>query len=386
MKKKIIFLTHDNPDKIDGWSGLNYYMKKMLADAGFEVICWYGFTYKISLFNFFLQKFYPKFTGKFLKINRHKNTINQYRKQILKKITTINEDKTPLIFSNTTELIAAIPEAINSILWTDASFAGMLNYYKDFSAIHKSSIIEGNKTEQKAYQHANAIIFSSKWAAQTAIKNYIIDEKKISVIPFGANLPSNLSEKEVTNNINSKNLNILKMLFIGTNWERKGGNKALEIVDYLNSKSIRTELIIIGCRPFDLNIPQFVNQIGYLDKSLKEDRDQLDYHLKNSHYLLLPTLADCTPVVFNEANSYGLPVISNKTGGIESIIIDGENGILLSTNSNSEEFYDKISNYYDLNNYQRLSKNSYLRYKNHLNWKVAGEKVNEILEEIVAKK
>jgi glycosyltransferase involved in cell wall biosynthesis len=359
-------------------------MKIVLETSGFEVICWHGFTYKISLIDTFFQKFYPKFTGKFLKINRHRSTIKQYEEQINNRLETLNNDEPVLIFSNTTELIAAIPKSINSMLWTDASFAGMINYYKDFSNIHKSSIVEGNRTEQKAYSNANSIIFSSDWAAKTAIENYNVNKEKISIIQFGANLPSNLSKKEIINNIEAKDLSILKMLFIGTNWERKGGKKALEIIDYLNSKNILTELIIIGCEPFKEDVPPNIKQIGFLNKSLKEDKNQLDFHLKNSHFLLLPTLADCTPIVFNEANSYGLPVISNRTGGIESVIINGKNGILLSTDSTASDYYSSIIEYYNLDNYQKLSKNAYLRYLEHLNWETSSQHVSKLINNLIS--
>lgn len=39
--------------------------------------------------------------------------------------------------------------------------------------------------------------------------------------------------------------------------------------------------------------------------------------------------ADCIPFVFNEANAFGLPMITADTGGVPDMIRIGENGYVL---------------------------------------------------------
>ena len=54
--------------------------------------------------------------------------------------------------------------------------------------------------------------------------------------------------------------------------------------------------------------------------------------------MFMPTRADCTPISFCEAASYGLPVISTDTGGVAAVVEPGETGILLPLNASAEQY------------------------------------------------
>src|SRR5690606_32344829 len=96
----------------------------------------------------------------------------------------------------------------------------------------------------------------------------------------------------------------------------------------LNKSGIKAKLIIAGCSiPDHLDQRHIVN-IGFLDKRKQDQEAKLIDYYKRSHFLILPSKADCTPVVFSEANSFALPVITSKTGGIETIVNpENNNGV-----------------------------------------------------------
>jgi glycosyltransferase involved in cell wall biosynthesis len=287
------------------------------------------------------------------------------------------------ILSNSSEPIAALETDIPMAYWADACFAGMLGYYPEFDRVHPDSIKEANLLEQKALEKAKYVFFSSEWAARTALENYKVDSQKIKVVPFGANVSHANTLSDIQAFADQKSIEVCKLLFIGVYWERKGGDIALKITESLNKSGIKTELIIVGSKPFDeSNKLEYVRQEGFLSKKDPGQQQRLDQLFKESHFLVVPSRAECYGLVYCEANSYGLPAIGTKTGGIPTIIKDGINGFTFDLNSTEDEYVKFISRYFtDKKLYNELSVSSFREYESRLNWKVTGTTVSGFLKE-----
>lgn len=83
---------------------------------------------------------------------------------------------------------------------------------------------------------ADEIIFSSNWAKQDTIKYYGVAANKIHVLPFGANLDDKYIEHGMGD--------IIKILFVGVEWKRKGTDLAIECVKILNNKNYEKKIRI----------------------------------------------------------------------------------------------------------------------------------------------
>src|SRR6266849_969607 len=104
-----------------------------------------------------------------------------------------------------------------------------------------------------------------------------------------------------------------------------------------------------------------------------------------SDFLLVPTRADCTPIVFCEANAFGLPVITTDTGGVAEVVRDGENGFLLPYSARGAAYADVIAKAYrDDQRYAELVSASRTAFENRLNWDAWGATVKNILLKVVA--
>ena len=98
----------------------------------------------------------------------------------------------------------------------------------------------------------------------------------------------------------------------------------------------------------------------------------------------MPTIADCTPIAFCEANSLGVPCLSTNVGGIPTIIQDDNNGKLFELNSDTSEYCDYIQYLFaDYSRYQQLAFNSFSTYESRLNWQVAGHRVKSLLTKLI---
>lgn len=377
---RIAYITNDNPHSLSGWSGTTHFIGRSLKDAGNELIYIHEFDIRSNFVFWIKQKLYPKFTGKFIQPQRYPAINKQYTSQINKQLDKVNTPE--FLFSNSSEMIAACSANIPMAFWVDACFAGMLDYYTDFSLLHPETISRANALEQKAYDNAARIFFSSEWAAKTAQKHYNIDSNKIKVVPFGANVTFAPEYDEIKKIISRKTLQKINLLFIGVYWERKGGPLALEVTKKLNDLNIEATLTIVGCTPFSVaDKPDFVNQPGFLNKEDEVQNETFQNLLRDSHFLILPSKAECYGLVYAEANAYGLPVLGTKTGGIPTIIENEINGQLFETHAPADDYAEYIIRLHDhLDQYLKLSEGALEAYHKRLNWKVAGQAVTQELK------
>ena len=139
-------------------------------------------------------------------------------------------------------------------------------------------------------------------------------------------------------------------------------------------------LTICGCiPPLEITHPN-IRVIPFLNKNIKKEYHDYLKIMHQTHLLFLPTRADCTPIVFCEANAFGIPVVTADTGGVTSIIKDGENGIVLPFESTPNDYAKKIQSLLDCTNeIKEMSLKSRIRYNKELNWGVWSKKMRELL-------
>jgi glycosyltransferase involved in cell wall biosynthesis len=360
-------------------------MAKSFIDAGVEVefVGELESLPKRSFSSRLKEAFYDRlFKGKLGKyvVDYEPEYLKYYASQVQIKLKNSDAD---IVFSPGAIPIAYLSTKIPIVMWSDATFAVMHNYYDGYADFSYSTIRSCHLYEKNVIKRLSLAIFSSDWAAKSAVKYYGATENKTKVIPYGANIQSFLTIQDIIEFNNAKSRNLCKLLFIGREWIRKGGPVAVKIATELNSMGIKTELTVVGCTPSE-TLPGFVKVLGFVDKSKKEGSDLIDKLYKNSHFFVLPTLADCTPIVFSESNSYGLPVITTNTGGIPSVIKDDINGKMFEVNIDIKKCAGYIRNMFnDFEKYQEFSIRAFAEYNKELNWKVSIDKTIKYLQEIL---
>jgi glycosyltransferase involved in cell wall biosynthesis len=369
---RIAFVTTYNAKDIGSWSGTAYYMSKSFLDAGVEIE-YIGGLNEISGENLLLR-LRNFFYIRILK-NRYGDYKSQYEPQNLKFIAgqvqkKLKELEVDIVFSPGAIPIAYLNTKIPIVLWSDATFAVMKDYYSCFTGLNKRTIKNCHSYEKKVLKIASLAIFSSQWAANSSIKDYRADQSKIKVIPYGANIECYRTENDIVEINNKKSREICKLLFIGQEWERKGGETAVRVAIELNSQNIKTELTIVGCLPPDnLFLPDYIHVLGFIKKSEKDGDRIFNELYSDNHFFILPTIAECTPIVFSEANSFGLPVITSNTGGISSIIRNEINGRMFDLEIDVPLCASYIRGIFEnFDHYNKFSLMSFNEYKTRLNW------------------
>jgi glycosyltransferase involved in cell wall biosynthesis len=373
---KISYITAYDALNIHNWSGLSYYIAKSLENEGADIDYIGSLQTKKSPVYKLKGLLYNRILGKKYLSEREHAIAKWYAVQATSRL----KNNTDIIFSPGSIPIAFIDNNKPKVIYSDATFMSLVNYYDFYHNVCAESLKKGNSLEQQAYDSSSLLIYSSEWAARSAIEYYNIPPSKVKVVPFGANIYCDRTVPDIKHIIDQRPKDKCILLFLGVDWIRKGGDLALQVATELNRNGLPTELHIAGVH-FNRELPPFVKLHGYISKSTEEGKKRLNELMAKSHFLILPSKADCTPVVFGEANSYGLPVISTKTGGIPTIIKDNVNGMTYAPEAPALEYAkyieSKFSNYQI---YTDLALSSFNQYQQRLNWKVAGKEIMELLK------
>ncbi|GET43209.1 glycosyltransferase family 4 protein [Microseira wollei] len=363
--------------QIGHW-GRCYYMAKSLEDELTTLHYLGPLTKKDAL----LPKIKSRLYNKVLKQNYHawaEPIFNKdYARQIETKLSNINAD---VVVSPDLNFLAYLEWESSLILWVDTLYTGLINYYVDYMNLCQETIQHLREMDRLTLNKCTKVIFSSDWMAKKAIETYQVEPGKINIVPFGANIECNRTIEDINNIVKTRPKTRCKLLFIGVDWVRKGGKIALEVAKELNKAGLNAELTIVGCQPIaNEPIPKFVKYLGFIDKSKKEGIEKLNYLLAESHFLILPSQAECYGHVFCEANSFGLPCLATDVGGIPSIIKDNLNGKTFPLTASIADYctyiFNLMNNYRD---YEKLAISSFNEYQTRLNWTVAGQTVKNIL-------
>lgn len=365
-----------------GHWGCCYYIAKYLEDEDTTLDYFSPLKQKNDLLPKIKRRLYQKFTDKLYHFWADPIFNKDYAAQIAAKLSTLESD---IVFSPDLNFVAYLKCDRPIVIWVDTIYAGLINSYPDYTNLCQETLQHLKEMDKLALSKCSLAIFSSEWTAKTAIENYQIDSAKIKIVPFGANIECSRNIDEIEKLIESRPKNICKLMFIGVDWIRKGGNITLEVAKELNRLGLNTELTIVGCQPVtEEALPSFVKVLGFINKSDRKESDRLNKLLSESHFFILPSQAECYGHVFCEANSFGVPCVATNVGGIPTIIRDGANGKTFSLDANISEYCNYIlplmSNYGE---YEKLALSSFNEYQTRLNWSVACGEVKKLLRELI---
>jgi glycosyltransferase involved in cell wall biosynthesis len=263
----------------------------------------------------------------------------------------------------------------------DAMYASVIDYYHKYAKLNSRSRLQGNRIQAAMLQRADRILLSSRWAIDTARQVYNLEEDRLSLVPLGANLDEDPGYRP------PKLDRPLSLLFVGYDWERKGGDLALEIWRELRRRTGNAEFHIVGARPASADRIDGVYLHGRIDKSNRQDYARFIQLYEDSHFFVMPSRQEAYGIVLCEAAAFGRPAVAQATGGITTIVQDGETGLLPPVGTLPALIADRIlQTWTDKNLYIRMCEASRERFRNVLNWHQWGESTASIIEAVVAER
>lgn len=346
------------------WSGLFFKIRESIENAGFQVV-WIPFINDNEFVRFFEKirwKLYSLFGRKLILGGVHfLPVVYGYAKSIRRNESFSKCDV--LFFPRGGQISLFLRTKKPIIFYSDATAYLMNNYY--WKNCLPLSVKMACFLEKKASQKASLNIRASQWAVNSVVEDCKCNSSRCFVLEFGANI----DESDILPIAPYKG-GELQVLFSGVEWERKGGEIAVQTVQLLRERGYDAFLNIVGIKelPDDCQKYSFVKNHGFLNKNDPEAYCRYINLFKNSHIMLLPTQAECAGIVFSEAAGFGIPAYTYATGGTESYVVNGVNGYALSPNSGAESFAERISKDIESDNISRLHEGALKMYSERLSW------------------
>ncbi|MBP2058101.1 glycosyltransferase involved in cell wall biosynthesis [Lactobacillus colini] len=371
------YISPVNPEKDRmSWSGTYYNTFHAIKNTGVNVK-W--LSYNADSLNFKIQTKLANIIYK-LRYGQGSSTHSRLMSKIHVRFLDNKElNDCDVIFApGQIDMLAKLNTKKPIIYYTDGTFKVMVNYY--WFGFSDKAIKEGNITEDLATSKATYNFRASKWAANSSIKDYHAERKDTYVFPFGADVPNNHDFASIPD-YSSKTL---KLLFSGKDWKRKGGNIAVEAVEYLNSVGINTKLYIVGVSniPENLKNKDFIELVGYIDKNTPDGYNKYLRLYHECNAFILPTRAECAGLVFAEANAYAMPIFSTETGGVGDYVVNGVNGYRLPLSASGRDFGKCIEDAYKDKKFDDLSRGALELYKTSTSWDAWSENFKKFLEKV----
>jgi glycosyltransferase involved in cell wall biosynthesis len=178
---------------------------------------------------------------------------------------------------------------------------------------------------RKVLSAVTGLVGWSEWAKSSLVEDYGCLEKDVVVIPPGVDLTKFAP--------GDRNHSLPRILFVGGDFARKGGNLLLEV--FRRRLRGRAELVLVtqGSVASEPGIE--------VHRNITANSRELCELYASSDIFVLPTLADCYSLVTIEALAAGLPVVVTRIGGIPDLVIEGETGHLLEA-GNSDQLGDVL--------------------------------------------
>lgn len=173
------------------------------------------------------------------------------------------------------------------------------------------------RATDRLYAEARHLFPWNEWVARSLREDYGVPGEKVTPICPGVDLGLFKPDKNV-----KPDDGVVRLLFVGGDFERKGGDLLLRWAGETGVKS-----------PWELHlvtrdsVPETPGVIVH--RGIANNSPELARLYQQSDLFVLPTRADCYSLVAMEAMAAGLPVVITRLGGIPELINEGETGYLL---------------------------------------------------------
>jgi glycosyltransferase involved in cell wall biosynthesis len=202
------------------------------------------------------------------------------------------------------------------LVYTDYTLLNNLDFPGYDQRLFRSPTFLGY--EAALYRAADAIAVTGSHVERTLVERYGCDAARVQTVHIGANVSIPAVSTERARYARKH------VLFVGVEWERKGGPALIEGFRQAARSHPDARLTIVGCSP-----PVAGSQIAVLGSV---PRDQMPRHYEAASVFCMPSLIEPLGVAAVEASLFRLPVIATQIDGFFETVTDGQTGILVPLN------------------------------------------------------
>lgn len=197
---------------------------------------------------------------------------------------------------------------------SDTSFRAIADLYPSYANLHPWSRRQADQVSARSAARVGHTLAASSWARDVLVRDDGIDGGRITVAPFG---PAISPPDQMPSHPDTGPLRVLSVV---SDWHRKGGDRVLAVAEQLRLAGADVDFTVVGDVPV---VPDGVRTPG------RVSREELGRLYASHDVLLEPARANAAGVTLTDAAWFGLPALATDVGGVRTIVVDGETGVLV---------------------------------------------------------
>jgi hypothetical protein len=184
------------------------------------------------------------------------------------------------------------------------------------------------RLNRNAMHSAEHLVTWSDWTKRSLIDDYDVPADRITILaPGAARTYFDIGRERVAAPA-VRDRQPVRILFVGGDFHRKGGDLLLEAMRTPLSEAC--ELHVVTQTEVSPQPNVFVH------RGLQANSPELFRLFAEADVFVLPTLADCLAVVLMEATAAALPIITTDVGALKEAVKPGESGVLIAPGDTRE--------------------------------------------------
>ena len=204
--------------------------------------------------------------------------------------------------------------------------------------------------EKTAIEMADALIAVSEETKEDVLKYFNVDEKKVKVIYNGINLQQYITTSE-SETLDEYHIDKTKpyVLFVGRITRQKGIIHLVNAIKYIDEN---TQIVLCAGAPdtkeIGLEMELAVNEIKktrknviWIDKML--EKKQVIQLYSHAAVFCCPSIYEPFGIINIEAMACNTAVVASAVGGIKEVVVNGETGILIPVEQQTEAPFEPIN-------------------------------------------
>ncbi len=206
------------------------------------------------------------------------------------------------------------------------------------SALSPSGLREAVALEGQLYSAAASIFTMSHYIAKSFVDEFAVCPERAIAVGAGPNAdPASLLS--ITRG-EGQRAAAPSILFIGREFERKGGDVLVEAFKQVRRSIPEARLTIIGPK-LPMQLPEGAEFLGFLDRTAPTDWAKIQEAFENATVFTLPARHEPFGLVVLEAMYAALPVVATRIGALKEMVEEGVTGYLVAP-SNVDELANAL--------------------------------------------
>ena len=216
----------------------------------------------------------------------------------------------------------SLPEAFPNrkcVSYHDGNLPELLASGYGVEGVSRKRLDQALRYEEQAAQRMTAVFTFSEYLRQSFIREYRVPAERVFNVGGAVNLA------EIPEADPGKDYTAARILFIGTEFGRKGGPQLLKAFEIVRQSIPLAELHIVGPREVN-GLPAGATLHGHLSKAVPEQRAKLESLFRSATVFALPSLYEPFGIAPLEAMLYQLPVVVTDAWALREFVTPGFNG------------------------------------------------------------